>query len=155
MKYSNYNIYAIIFFYYFYYVYWQLITNPKYKKWIIYGTIITFCSYAVSTIFQNPLDTNLYYALGVGSYVLVFCIGLYFKEKMDKSNSTIQHNLMFWVSISLFIFYSIFPILYVIGYTDYQTWINYGLRSVLKLLIVIKYTLLIIGFLKGRKLAFR
>ncbi|SIQ34577.1 hypothetical protein SAMN05421797_1011468 [Maribacter ulvicola] len=160
LKFSNYNdviynIYAIIFFCFFYHVYRKLITNIKYKKWIFYGTFLMLASYIISTLFQNPLDTNLYYALAIGSYILVFCIILYFKDKREKDFNVVQpHNLMFWVSVSLLTFYSIFPIIYIIGYTDYQTWVSFGLRAVLRALIVIMYLLLIVGFLKGRRLAF-
>lgn len=160
MKFSNYNdviynIYAIIFFSFFYHVYRQLISNVKYKKWITHGTFIMLTGYVISAQFQSPLDTNLYYALGIGSYILVFCVALYFVDKKEKNHNLIQpHNLMFWVSISLVTFYSIFPIIYIIGYTNYQIWEAYGLRSILRALIVIMYSLLIVGFLKGRRLAF-
>ncbi|MEH6769201.1 hypothetical protein [Maribacter arcticus] len=161
VKYSNfndviYNIYAIIFFCFFYFVYRQLIHNRSYKKWIIISTIISLLAYLTSTIFQNPLETNLYYALAISSWLLVFCVILYFKDKVQQQEDLIQkHNLMFWVSIALIIFYSVFPIIYVIGYTDYDTWTKYELRSVLRVLIVIMYSLFIFGFIKGRRLAFR
>lgn len=161
VKYSNfndviYNIYAIIFFCFFYHVYWQLIHNKRYKNWIIICSMIFLLSYALSTLFQNPLETNLYYALAISSWILVFCIVLYFKDKNQRKQNIFQpHNLMFWVSVALFIFYSIFPIIYVIGYTNYEIWSTYKLRSLLNVLIVIMYSLFIFGFLRGRKLAFR
>ncbi|APQ18121.1 hypothetical protein [Maribacter hydrothermalis] len=161
IKYSNYNdviynIYAIIFFCFFYYVYYKLIENKNFKKWIIISTIISLLSYSISTLYQNPLETNLFYALAISAWLLVSIIILYFVDKVQQKEDLFQlHNLMFWVSFSLVLFYSIFPIIYVIGYTDYDTWIAYDLKSVLRILIVVMYSLFIIGFLKGRKLAFR
>lgn len=161
IKYSNfndviYNIYAIVFFSFFYHVYWQLIKNKRYKNWILISSIIFLLSYAVSTLFQNPLETNLFYAMAISSWILIFCIILYLKDKMQQKETIVQpYNLMCWVSLALFIFYSIFPIIYVIGYTNYDIWVAYGLRSFLNVLIVIMYSLIIFGFLKGRKLNFR
>ena len=144
------------FFCFFYFVYRQLIHNRSYKKWIIISAIISLLAYLISTIFQNPLETNLYYALAISSWLLVFCIILYFKDKAQQQQELFQiHNLMFWVSLALLVFYTVFPVIYVIGYTDYETWIKYELRSVLRVLIVIMYSLFIIGFMKGRRHAFR
>lgn len=149
-----YNIYAFIFFCFFYLIYWQLVQNSRFKKWIIIGFWITTLSYVISCFFQNPIATNLYYATATGSWVLIFCVILYFRDKHLSGKSLVQStNLMFWLSISLLIFYSIFPILYLIGYLDYPTWVNYNLLTVLRLLIIIMYTLQIIGFVKGRKRA--
>lgn len=161
LKYSNvneiiYNIYAVIFFAFFYYVYWSLISNQKHKNWIVTGSCITLLSYIISAFLQNPIETNLFYAIAIGSWILVFCIVLYYNDKITQHQNLFQpYNLMFWVSLSLLIFYSIFPILYLIGYTDYDLWAEYELRRILRGLIVIMYSILIIGFWKGRRLAFR
>ncbi len=161
LKYSNvneiiYNIYAVVFFAFFYHVYWRLIKNTTYKNWVAIGSAITLFAYAISAIFQNPIDTNLFYAIAIGSWTLVFCVILYYYDKLLQHQNLVQkHNLMFWVSLSLLIFYSIFPFLFLIGYTDYETWVAYDLRSLLRALIVVMYSILIIGFLKGRRLAFR
>jgi hypothetical protein len=161
LKYSNvneiiYNIYAVIFFAFFYHVYWRLIKNTTYKKWVVIAALITLFAYGISLIFQNPIETNLFFAIAIGSWALVFCVILYYYDKLLQHQHLLQpHNLMFWVSLSLLIFYSIFPFLYLIGYTDYETWAEYNLRSVLRALIVIMYGFLIIGFLRGRRLAFR
>lgn len=161
LKYSNvneiiYNIYAVVFFAFFYLVYWRLITNSKYKKWIVSAAILTLIAYVISAIYQNPIETNLYYAIAVGSWSLIFCIILYFKDKKDNEIALFQpYNLMFWISLALFIFYLIFPILYIIGYTIYDVWVAYNLRAVLRVLIFTMYSLFIIGFLKGRRRAFK
>lgn len=161
LKYSNvneiiYNIYAVVFFAFFYHVYWRLIKNTTCKNWVVVGSAITLFAYVISAIFQNPIETNLFYAIAIGSWTLVFCVILYYYDKLLQHQNLLQtHNLMFWVSLSLLIFYSIFPLLFIIGYTDYETWVAYDLRSLLRALIVVMYSIFIIGFLKGRRLAFR
>jgi len=160
LRYSNineiiYNIYAIIFFLFFFYVYWELIDNSKYKKWIIVTSVLTLLAYAISTFFQNPIETNLFYATAIGSWSLIFCIILYFKDKANKNIKLYQpFNLMFWISVALLIFYSTFPIIYIIGYTAYELWEKYDLIILLRVLIVVMYSLFIIGFIKGRRRAF-
>lgn len=160
LKYSNfndiiYNIYAVIFFGFFFRVYWGLIDNPKYRKWIMKVATVTILAYLLSLLFQNPLDTNLYYAIAIGSWSLIFCIILYFRNKMDLNQKIYQpYNLMFWVSLALLSFYIIFPFLYIIGYIAYDIWVEYELRAVLRLLIAIMYGILIFGFIKARRKAF-
>ncbi len=150
-----YNIYSVVFFAFFYYVYWQLVSTKKNKNWIKYGAVLTLLSFIVSCFFQNPKEISLYYATAFGSGVLVFCILLYFRDKRVRKEALIQqHNLMFWVSIALLIFYSIFPLLYLTGYLDYATWQKYNLRSVLRVLIVIMHSVFIIGFIKGSRHSF-
>lgn len=161
LKYNNvneiiYNIYAVVFFGFFYHVYWRLISNDKHKHWVVVGSLITFLSYLISALYQNPIATNLFYALAIGSWILVFCVILYYNDKITQHQHLFQpYNLMFWVSLSLLVFYLVFPILFLIGYTNYAMWDQYELRAVLRGLIVIMYSILIIGFWKSRRLAFR
>lgn len=151
-----YNIYAVVFFGFFYFVYWQVISNEKFKKWIVIGGSITAISYVVSCFFQPPMDTQLFYATAIGSWVLAFSILLYFLDKSRNKEKIVQpYNLMFWVSLALLIFYAIFPAIYLIGYLDYASWEAYHLRLVLRILIVIMYTLFTVGFLRGRRHSFR
>lgn len=150
-----YNIYAIVFFAFFYHVYWKIITKKEYKKKVLIAVVISFLSYLISSYFQNPIETNLFYATAVSSWVLIFCILLYFKDKrINKENIIQPKNLMFWVSLSLLVFYSIFPFLYLIGYLDYETWEKYRLLTVVRILIIAMYSILTFGFLKSARLAF-
>ncbi len=150
-----YNIYAIVFFVFFYYVYWNIISKKEYRKKILIAAIISFLSFLISSFFQNPNETNLFYATAISSWILVFCVILYFKNKKINNEKIIQpKNLMFWVSISLLVFYSVFPILYLIGYLNYEIWDKYHLLTVLRILIIAMYSILTIGFLKSARRAF-
>ena len=147
-----YNIYAVVSFAFFYFVYWKLIKNKKLRKLIFIGSVLALLSYVISLFFQNPVDTNLFYATAIGSWVLVFCIILYFLDKFDNQQKLIQpYNLMFWVSLALLVFYSALPILFIIGYTNYEIWENYQLKTVLRIFIIIMYSTLTIGFFKGTR----
>ncbi|MDE3741742.1 hypothetical protein [Maribacter polysaccharolyticus] len=147
-----YNIFSLFFFGFFYRVYWKLISNERYKQWIQRMSITILLIYVVSCVFQNPFDTDFYYAHALGSWVLLFCVALYFIEKKrDKGTIYQPKNLVFWISIGLIIFYTIFPFIFIIGYWDYDIWKKFNLRTVLRVLIVVMYSLFITGFLKGRR----
>lgn len=150
-----YNIFDIVFFPFFYYSYWQLVENKKYKKWIRNlgtGAMLTF---PISCFYQNPTYTTLYYANAIASWVLLFCIILYFKEKQKNNNTFKQpYNLVFWVSIGLFIFHIFSPFLFLIGYLKYDIWVDYNLKTILHMLIIIMYSCFCIGFIISRKKAF-
>jgi hypothetical protein len=151
-----YNIYQIVTFLFFYWVYWKTLKNKSSKKMIKYGAYLCSLSYLVSIFFQNPLHRQLDYAHIVGSFILIFAIILYFKEKKSEDNPYPQkHNLLYWVSMGLFVFYALFPFLILSGYFKLSISTQYHLRVILLTLIVLMYTLFIIGLLIGKRKAFR
>ncbi len=151
-----YNIYQVVVFSFFYWVYWKTVVKSEHKTWIKYGAIITLAAYLVSLFFQDPFHTNLYYADLVGSMVLLFTIYLYAREKKeDKSPYPLRQNLLFWVSLGLAVFYLFFPFIFLIGYLEYEIWAQYNFQTILVILIVLMYSLFIIGFILGRRRAFR
>ncbi|RDY60843.1 hypothetical protein [Flagellimonas nanhaiensis] len=151
-----YNIYQVVTFLFFYWVYWRVLKSKTYKKWVKYGAVVAMFSYAVSLFFQNPFYVSLYYADVIGSLVLLMCIILYFKEKRMETNPYPQkHNLLFWVSVGTFIFYLLAPYIWLTGYLRYDIWVTYYFWKVLIVLIMIMYSLFIIGLLMGKRKAFR
>ena len=150
-----YNIYSIVFFGYFYMVYYKLASSQQHKKWIKRLSGIVLLTYLGSCFFQNPLDTNLFYAHAVASWVLLILIYLYFKSKKSEVDSPKnKHNLMFWVSVGLFSFYLVFPFLFIIGYLRFDLWEKFHLRALLRIFILIMYCLFCTGFVMGRRRAF-
>ncbi len=150
-----YNIYNIFYFGFFYFLYWKLITNQTFKKRIVIAALIAFLTHLVSLFFQNPFEMNLFYATAFSSWALVFCIVLYFLDKLNNNDKLVQtNNLMFWVSLGLFIFYNVFPIIYLIGFLQYETWATYNLLTVLRIGIILMYTIFIVGFVKGKRRSF-
>lgn len=160
IKYSEhndiiYNLYSIIFFGFFFIVYMRIVRNTKYKKWIKYIALFVLATYILSCFFQNPINTNLFYAHAIGSWGLLAGITLYFLDKKTTNTFFYQPlNLVFWISMGLIIFYSVFPFLFLIGYLNYELWEHYHFRTVLRVLIVLMYSSFIIGLIKGRRSAF-
>lgn len=161
IKYSRfndiiYNLYDLVFFPYFYYIYWKLASKRIYKVSIVLTSSFAILSYLVSSFYQNPMDTMLYYAYFIASTVLIFCILLNSIEKRENNIPiTNQYNLVFWINLSLVIFYSISPFLLIIGYTQIEIWEQFNLRLILRILIVIMYSLIIFGLLRSRRRQFR
>lgn len=150
-----YNIYNIFYFGFFYILYWKLTSDTNYKKRILIVAFIAFLSHIISLFFQNPFEMSLFYATAISSWALVFCITLYFLNKHNNNEKVVQpNNLMFWISLGLFIFYNVFPIIYLIGFLDYDTWVTYNLLTVLRIGIILMYTIFIIGFIKGSRRTF-
>ena len=151
-----YNIYGIFVLCYFSYIYYSQLQEKTHKKIALYGCIAVFLSFFVSCFFQNPLYTGLYYAKTFQSLLMVILVVLYFKEKLENRNAPpLKNNLMFWVSLGLIIFHTIFPFLYLTGFLKPEIWIAYRFRDILKVLIIISYSQFLIGLLLGRRSAFR
>ena len=161
-RYSHYNvilfnIYSLVFFYFFQYVYWKSIDNLNHKRIIKIGAIVFTIVYILSIFFQDPMLVYLYYAYTFGSALLILSIVLYFKKIFSQKENPYKHyhNLLFWVSLGLFIFYSFDPILMIIGLKNSFIYIKYNLHSLLYTLIVVMYTFFIIGFIVSKRPAFR
>jgi len=160
-KYSWYNviifnIYSVISFLFFYYIYWRMVQNKKHKRWIKIGALASIACYLISLFFQDPFYSNLYYADMIASWILLLNIWFYFKEKMSKASPyPNKHNLMYWMSIGLVIFYSVFPFLFWVGYEIPQIWIDYHFRTILRILILMMYGSFLVGVLVHKRRAFR
>lgn len=151
-----YNIYEFIFYAFFFWTFWKIVYSAKSKKWILTTAIISLISLIINIFYVNPLHVLLYYGSAISSWGLVICVGIYFNEFKKRWDWNIQkHNLMFWVSCSIAIFYFFFPILSLIGYLNFELWQQLHLRTVLRVLIVLMYSLFIVGFIWSRRKAFR
>jgi len=147
-----YNIYEIIFYSFFFYIYWSLAKQRRHKRIIVCFFTIILLSYVINSLFKNPIHVLLYWASAIASIMLFITSILYLQElrKMQKWEIR-KYNLMFWVSLSIAIFYFFFPILSIIGFKNYELWQQLHLRTILRILIVIMYSLFIIGFIRGQR----
>lgn len=151
-----YNIYSIVSFLFFYYIYWTILKSIQYKKWVKYAAVIALLGYVTSSFFQDPFHSNLYYADLVASIFLLIIIGLYFKEKSEEPKTyPMNQNLLFWISVGLFIFHLFFPFIFLAAYEAPGFYAEYSLHKLLMALIVLMYTLFIVGFVAGKRKAFR
>lgn len=150
------NLYTLIFFGYFYFTYWKIIANKASKDIIRILALVAAISFLINALFSNPLKVNLFYATSICSWVLLVIIGLYFKHLSPNWNwQREKYNLMVWTSIGLGIFYAMLPILFLVGFLEFELWQKYNLRELLKVLIVLMNAIFIIGFLISRRRAFR
>ncbi|WP_420320053.1 hypothetical protein [Flagellimonas sp.] len=151
-----YNIYSILTFCFFYYIYFNILKNKKHKVRVKYAAVSALIGYVVSLFFQNPFHIGLYYADLVASIVLLYAIGLYFIEKRNENSYyLLRHNLLFWVSLGLFIFHIFFPFIFIAAYDFPIFYYEYRLHDFLKILIVLMYLIFILGFVLGKRKAFR
>lgn len=151
-----YNVYILIFFLYFYSVFRKVIHNEKIKRSIKWGIFLVVACYIANSFYQNPFQIDLIYANAIGSWLLVGCGILYFKNLNPPfAWSFDKNNLMFWTSLGLIVFYFFFPILFLIGYLHYETWVLYNFKLVLKVLITLMYALFCVGFIFSQRKAFR
>lgn len=150
-----YNIYDLVYFPFFYYVYWGLVSNSRDKKLITVGAVLVVLCYILNSYFQNPINYGLYYAYAVASVVTIFCIVLYFIDQHNQHKPILQpYNLVFWVSLGLFVLHTFSPTLLIIGYYDPDNWHNLNLQTFHHLVIILMNLLFIIGFIKARKRSF-
>ena len=149
-----YNVYQLIFFLFFYRVYRKNFKKKLHGNWAKYGSYLCILSYLVNSIFSNPLHHRLIYAHIVGSFILIFILVLYYLEKKSEESMYPQsQNLLFWVSIGLFVFYLVFPVISILGNVSID--LQFYSRRILLSSIGIMYGCFIIGLLVGKRKAFR
>lgn len=150
------NIYQLVFFLFFFRVYQKVIKDTAAKKWISGGGLACILIYFANALGQNPLHEQLTYAHIVVSLMLVTVLVVYFREKhLEENQISLKYNLMFWVSMGLLIFYTIFPLILM----AYKLNLNLGtyiyLRPILICTIVAMYACIITGLLVAKRKAFR
>ena len=150
------NIYQIVFFLFFFEVYRKVSLKELNKKLIRYLSISCLVSYIINAIIYNPLHNQMTYAHIIGSLMMLFILGSYFREKyLEKIPHSLKYNLMFWVSTGLTIFYSFFPIILIIYLLDLNIGIQIYFRPLLLTAIFLMYVLIVIGLIVGKRKAFR
>ncbi len=151
-----YNIYQLIFFLYFYEVFRRVTRIGRVKKWISYGSIVCVLLYLGNAILENPLHKQMAFAHIGGSLIMVCILIQYLREKqVEDLQISLKYNLMFWVSMGLLAFYSMFPMIMIAYQLNLGMGIHLYLRPLLLCLIVIMYLLIIVGLLVGKRKAFR
>ncbi|MEO0570361.1 MAG: hypothetical protein AAF039_01575 [Bacteroidota bacterium] len=150
-----YTIYHLLFLIYIFWLYYKLVTIKSHKKAIRLGVWITFASYGISILFQDPFHSNLYYADCIGCMATLMAILLHFKEIKRTNGGINSYNLMVWINWGLLIFNLFFPFYILNGYLNVEFYLEYHLRQVLWVVISIMYSLFAIGFIISKRSAFR
>lgn len=150
-----YNLYNVLVFSFFSWVYHQVLKKNSHKTKVRRGSLIILSTYFISSIFQDPRHTGLFYSEALASFFMVYIILLYLKEKKITNKALLnKKNLMLWVSLGLLLFHIVYPFLYITGFLKPEIWIEYHFRDILKILIVISYSFFLVGLILGRRRAF-
>lgn len=151
-----YNIYQVVFFIFFFEVYRKLVQKPAFKKQIHYLSVFCLLVYVINAALRNPLHYQMTYAHIIGSVIMLYILGIYFREKyLEETLYPLKFNLMFWVSLGLTVFYTFFPLILIIYLLNLNIEIQIYFRPILLTSIAVMYSLIIIGLLAGKRKAFR
>lgn len=143
-----YNIFDIVFYLYFFLLYRRVLTKPKHKSFIRYGTVVFIAISIINAFFKDFLLYPQIYAILVGSLVLVGCVFLYLRECAHSDDGASKYNnLLFWISVGLLSFYPFYPILMIVGVNLNELYVQ-TFQLIHRLLISIMYVCFIIGFLR-------
>ncbi len=150
--YSDYNYiiyyaYSIIFFCYFFYIYWYYTSSKKIKNIIVYGGIAYLIIAIINAYFKSIITERQLFSYTYGSLLLIFSALNFIVE--NKSNPTLFRRLLFWISIGLITYQSIyFPINIVHSYiTQENIDLYYQIAPFHKAAVVVLYSCFIIGFI--------
>ncbi|MDN3725041.1 hypothetical protein QRD02_11655 [Aequorivita sp. SDUM287046] len=142
INYFVFNLYYLIHFSFFFYVFMAIIDDGRFKQYIRIGMGI-FLLFFLSDLFFTGIGTDSFaktYIAGAG--ILVFCIILYYINILQSYLVlVVKNDLLFWISVGLFLFY--------IGYIPIKiikTWF-YKPDSFFEFLLVIQFSLIIIMYL--------
>jgi len=137
-----YNIYYFFYFTLFFYLFMKMIDVKKYKNYIKIGIIIFWFFYLRDLFFTDVLNESYTKSYIAGAGVLIYCIILYYISILQSSKILVVRNdLLFWISVGLFLFY--------IGYLPIKiirTWF-YKPDSFFEILMIIQFSLITIMYL--------
>ncbi len=121
----------------------KMIDNVKFKIYIKIGIGVFWLFYLSDLVFTHILDDYFVAAYIAGAGILVFCILLYYINILQSSLVfVIKNDLLFWVSVGLFLFY--------IGYIPIKilrSWWFIENFEFFNVLLIIQFSLIIIMYL--------
>ncbi len=136
------NIYYFFYFSMFFYLFMKVIEEVKFKKYIKIGIGIFWVFYLRDLIFTDIFNESFTTSYIAGAGILIFSITLYYISILQSSLVfVIKNDLLFWISVGLFLFY--------IGYLPIKilrSWF-YNFNSFFEILQLIQFSLIIIMYL--------
>ncbi|OAD91918.1 hypothetical protein A7A78_10530 [Aequorivita soesokkakensis] len=137
-----YNIYYFFYFTFFFYLFMKVINVKKYKNYIKIGIVIFWLFYLRDLFFTDIFNESFIESYIVGAGLLIYCIILYYISILQSSKVlVIKNDLLFWISVGLFLFY--------IGYLPIKiirSWF-YKENSFFWILLIIQFSLVIVMYL--------
>lgn len=149
-----YNIYNIVFFAYFVFLFFQHIESLRCKKVIRLIGLLFLVVSLVNPLFQNFFLEYQYPTFFTGSILLIFCISRYlYEDYKERVAGVKEKNILFFLGWGLLIYHiSYLPIKGIRFYNGITGNLEAPLlRRVHLILILVMYTLFIVGFLKMKK----
>ena len=138
-----YNIYYLLYFSFFFYVFMKTIEEKKFQRYIKIGAWLFLLFFLRDLIITGIFNQSFTITYIFGALTLIFCIILYYISILQSSLVlVIKNDLLFWVSVGLFLFY--------IGYLPIKiirTWFLYNLGGFFEILVVIQYSLNLIMYM--------
>lgn len=142
INYAVFNTYYLIHFSFFFYVFMEMIDDVKFKNYIKIGIGIFWLVFLSDLVFTGIFEDSFARTYITGAGILVFCIILYYVNILQSTRVlVIKNDLLFWVSVGLFLFY--------IGYIPIKiikTWF-FKSSNFFNHLLVIQFSLIIIMYL--------
>lgn len=142
INYLVYNIYYLAHFSFFFYVFMAMIDDARFKKYIKIVTVVFWLFFLSEIVFTGILEGSFAKTYIAGAGILVFCIILYYINILQSSLVlVVKNDLLFWISVGLFLFY--------IGYIPIKiikTWF-YKPDSFFEFLLLIQFSLITIMYL--------
>ncbi len=149
------NIYNFLFVILFYYIYLRTLENNSFKKIIKSAFLIVSIIFIWECFTLKIFGDSFVKTYVIGACLLVVCIVLYFIAMLQSSLILeIKRDLLFWISIGLFLFYiGYLPIKVIRSLYFENTDLNfiYLLLIIQSFLIIIMYLCFLIGFLWMKK----
>ena len=113
---------------------------------MFYGAAVFIIVSIINVFFQNFWMLPQLYAVSTGSIILIIGILMYLATLRKRGNPVrLRHNLLFWISLGLLLFYPFYPLFLIIGvhYSDlYSSFFGVIHRA----LIAAMYSCFIVGF---------
>lgn len=142
INYLVFNIYYLTHFSFFFYVFMAMIDDVRFKKYIKSVTVIFWLFFLSEIVFTGIFEASFAKTYIAGAGILVFCIILYYINILQSSLVlVVKNDLLFWISVGLFLFY--------IGYIPIKiikTWF-YKPDSFFEFLLLIQFSLITIMYL--------
>ncbi len=137
-----YNTYYLLYFTFFFYVFMKMIDDYKFIKLIKIGIAIFWLFFIYDLVFTGITKFSFILTYIAGAGLLVLCIILYYISVLQSSLVlVVKNDLLFWISVGLFLFY--------IGYIPIKiikTWF-YQADDFFVFLLLIQYSLITIMYL--------
>ncbi|HLT49968.1 hypothetical protein [Aequorivita nionensis] len=148
-----YNIYYIFYFSLLIYIFMKVIDVEKFKNYIKIGIGVYWLFYLGDWLFTNFMEIGFMISYFVGAGVLVFAIILYYISILQSSLVlVVKNDLLFWVSVGLFLFFIGYVPIKIIRTMFYEASNFFELLMVIQLsLIVVMYLFFLTGFLWMKK----